>query len=235
MRRSANQRGFTLAEAVIAVTILGLMGTLVAGTFGRALDGRERAEAISTHYHEVRQAMLRMSRELEMAYLSFHVNCEEPHYKTIFRTEGASGGQRIDFTSFSHYKISADANESDQNELSYYVGRHPDPPKDWDSSRTVLIRREDPRPDDEPDRGGVEQVLAEDVTHLSFSFYNDKEDRWEDDWDADDLDFKGRLPMFVAIDMKVLGLDGKEEEFHTKTRIFLRKPLAQPGYGQPCE
>ena len=236
-RRRSQPRGFTLAEAVVAVTILGMIGSLVFGSFGRALDGRDEAEVVSQHYHQVRQAMLRMARELQMAFISEHRDCDDPRTRTLFRADSGSHGTRLDFTSFSHFKMNADANESDQNELSYYVGRDPDPEPDADPSQLVLIRREANRIDEEPDEGGIEQVLAHNIIELSFEFYDDKEDRWDDEWDTTHSDYKGRLPMFIAIHLKVRGLDGKDETFVTKTRTFLRKALLRnvgTGFSQAC-
>lgn len=219
-------RGFTLLEGVIAITILGLIGALTFGTFARAMDARERAESINERYRQLRQAMLRMAREIQMAYVSEHRDCDDPHTKTLFRGKRKSGGSRLDFTSFSHYKLQADADESDQNELSYFVDADPDHPSD-----TALFRREQNRIDDEPDEGGQQQMLAEKVTELSFEFYDDKEDRWEDEWDTENSDFKGRLPMFVAIHLKAKGPSGKDEEFVTKTRTFVRKSVRILGTG----
>lgn len=229
MRRQT--RGFTLAEVVVSAAILAMMGTLVAGTFGRAMDARDHAERIADRYNQIRAAMLRMSREIQMAFLSEHRWCEEPRTRTIFKGSGASGGMRLDFTSFSHYKLNADANESDQNEISYFIGRDPEPEPDGEFNVNHLLRREQSRIDEEPDDGGIVQVLCEDVTSLSFEFYDAKEDRWEDEWDTTDSDYRGRMPMFVAIKLKAKGSDGKEEQFVTKTRVFLKKPLFIVGTG----
>lgn len=224
MQRS---RGFTLIEVVIAVSILGLIGTLVAGTFSRALDGREQAEEITSHYHQMRQAVLRIGKELQMAYISEHRDCNDPRTRTIFRASSVSNGMRLDFTSFSHYKTRADANESDQNELSYWVGRHPDPEPDIDRNTLVLLRREAPRIDEDPDEGGVTQVLAVGVKSLRFEFYDETQDRWIDDWDTQDRDFRGKLPMYVKVTLTTEDASGKEEVFMTKSRIFLRRAIYQ--------
>ncbi|MEZ4272459.1 MAG: type II secretion system protein GspJ [Myxococcota bacterium] len=217
--------GFTLVEAVISMAILGLIGILVFGTFSRSLAGRDSAMKITEHTHQIRQALLRMSREIQTAFISEHRDCDDPRTRTIFRGRRQSNGMRLDFTSFSHFKMFADANESDQNELSYFVSEHPDDPQ-----RKALMRREQSRIDEDPDEGGIEQVLAEDVQDIEFEFYNPKEDRWEDDWDTEDADYKGVLPMFVSIKMTTLGLDGKDEVFITKTRIFLQQALFLNGF-----
>src|SRR5262245_4552515 len=123
------QRGFTLAEVLIAVAILAMIGVLTYGTFARAMEAREQAGRITERYHEIRQAMQRMSREISMAYLSEHKNCQEPRSETVFTANRTAGGSRLDFASFSHTKTAPDANESDQNELSYFIERDPDDPQ----------------------------------------------------------------------------------------------------------
>ncbi len=221
--RAANA-GFTLAETMVAVAIMALIGTLSFGTFGHAVTGRERAREVADHYHQVRQAMLRMAREISTAFISEHRYCDERRTATVFHGRRAAGGMRLDFTSFSHFKIRADANESDQNELSYFLDDHP-----RRSGELALIRREQARIDDDPEDGGVEQVLATNVTNLEFEFYDAREDRWEDEWDTGDAELRTRLPRFVKIAMTVRNPDGKDETFVTKTGVFLTKTLLITG------
>jgi general secretion pathway protein J len=210
----------------VAMTILAIIGALTYGTFARAMDARERAQQITTHYHELRQAMLRMAREISTAFLSRHKDCSDPRTDTLFVTSRQGGGERLDFTSFSHVKIRKDAAESDQNVLSFYLDRDPADPK-----RTALIRREKRRIDDQPKDGGRAEPLAHDVESLVFEFYDPKNDRWEEEWDSQNLDYKNRLPMFVKITIKAKDLSGKDEVFTTKTRIYLQRPLLIFGTG----
>ena len=219
-------RGFALIEVVVAVAIFAMIGTLVFGTFARAMDARTRAEELTNHYHQVRQAMLRMGREIASSFVSTHWDCADRRTETLFKSGRSSGGMRLDFTSFSHFKVQADANESDQHEIGYFVDRHPD-----DSRRYALFRRHQGRIDDDADEGGSAQVLAEDVTDLQFSFYDAKDDRWIDEWDTTDSSFKDRLPMFVAIIIETIGPDGEKETFVTKTRVFLQNAIKILGTG----
>ena len=218
------QRGFTLMEALLAVTILAMIGGLTFGTFGRVMDARERAGAITARYHQMRQAMARMARELSMAFLSQAKDCSDIRSQTIFRGQREANGMRLDFTSFSHVKMQVDAKESDQNELSYYVAADPNV-----AGRKNLMRREQAPIDDRPDRGGTPQILAEDVDSLQFSFYNAKTDRWEDDWDNTSVDTRARLPKFVQIKLVAPGPSGVKQTFTTKTRIFVLEALMIPG------
>ena len=78
------QTGFTLMEILIAVAILGMISMLSFGSIRGSVDASERAQKVTDRYHQIRQALARMSRELQSAYLSEHRNCDDPQNKTIF-------------------------------------------------------------------------------------------------------------------------------------------------------
>ncbi len=221
-------RGFSLAEAMVAIAILALIGALTYGTFARAMDARDRAERITSHYHQTRQAMLRMAREISMAFLSRHKECGDPRSDTMFVSGREQGSARLDFTSFSHVKTNKDANESDQNVLSYYLERDS---TSAGATGLLLMRREKARIDERPKDDGVAQVLAPGIDELAFQFYDAKQDRWEDEWDSQSSEYRYRLPLFVRIEIKAKDLNGKQETFVTKTRIFLQKPILILGTG----
>jgi general secretion pathway protein J len=223
-RRST--RGFGLAEAMVAITILAIIGALTYGTFARAMDARDRAQRVTRHYHEVRSGMLRMAREIETAFISRHKDCSDPRTDTLFAVRRQGGSQRLDFTSFSHVKIKKDARESDQNALSYFIDKDPDDPRTM-----ALMRREKKRIDDQPKEGGKVEVLAHGIDELSFEFYDPKQDRWDDEWDSTNLDHRNTLPMFVKIKLKTKDPGGAVETLVTKTRIFLQRPLLIFGTG----
>jgi general secretion pathway protein J len=228
--QAALARGFGLAEALVAIAILTMIAGLSFGTFARVVDGRDRATAITDRYHGVRQALLRMSREISTAFLSVHKDCADPRSATLFATRRMGLGTRLDFTSFSHFKTIADAKESDQNELSYFVETDP-----TDSRRKHLMRREQARIDEHPEEGGIPQILAEDVTSLEFAFYDSKADQWRDDWDSRGADARNRLPKFVKITLKVRDEAQRELTFVTKTRVFMREAISITGSGfSPC-
>lgn len=225
-RHPSHTRGFALAEIVIAIAVLGLIGSLSYGVFARTLTARAQAGEVTEHYHMVRQAMLRMAREVSMAFLTVHKDCEDPRTDSIFAGDRSGSGYRLDFTSFGHFKTKADANESDQNEISYFVDRDPD-----DSKSKVLMRRSSPRIDDEADEGGVEQILARGIESFDIEFYDHVSDRWVDEWDTQNLDFRDRLPMFVRFNLSVMNPAGDEEEFTTKARIVLQDAIRFVGTG----
>ncbi len=212
----AARGAFTLTEVMVAVLIIGMIGTLTYGVFGNTLNVRDRAMEVGLRYHEVRQGMKRMAREISMAYLSRHYNCQDRRTTTIFQKKSSGGSDSLTFSSFSHIKMREDANESDQNIIQYFVEQDP-------KDRTIksLMRREKNRIDDEPDRGGRTHVLIPDIKELKFEFYNEKQDDWVEDWDTERSDDSQRLPLFVKITVEVEGAGRSKEVFTTKTQIYL--------------
>jgi general secretion pathway protein J len=145
-----SRRGLTLMEVTLAIAILAIMATLTWGSLARAFDAYETVTDIDRRYHNVRVAMNRMSKELSMAFLTSvrRHKGQERMEDTIFQGKSGSPFFELHFTAFAHDMLRADAKESDQCEIGYYGDRDPD-----DSSVYNLMRREDPRIDQDPGQG----------------------------------------------------------------------------------
>ena len=213
----SSQHGFSLTEILIAVAILGMMGTMTFGTFNSAVNSREVALEIAEREHEVRLALERMAREISMAFLSAHRDCDTP--KTAISRPRFQYWDALDFTSFSHLKLRADANESDQNELSYFVDRNPE-----DEKEKCLLRRVSPRIDDEPTEGGRVDSLLCGVNDLEFEFYDHEANDWEDDWDSEDSDYK-TIASLCEFQISLNNDEGDSYNYRSATRLFMQKAI----------
>ncbi len=225
MRRSQSTAGITLIEALLAIAILSIVSALVWGGFAQTTRNKKRVEEDLDRYHVVHAALERIQRELSMAYVSAQVNPSPALVtsQTIFASTDRSGGDRIDFTSFSHQRLLRDAHESDQNELSYFVARHPE-----DSSRKVLARREQNRIDDNPRRGGRIEILIEDVVDFQLEFLDPLSGEWVDSWDTSQAAGQpNRLPAQVKIFLTVPDLrnPGQTRTFGTRARLPMQFAL----------
>lgn len=216
----------TLLEVLVAVGILAMVGTLLYG----ALDGMSRSRAgierIGDRYHQGRQAIARISRELQSAFLSLHVPLQQTLAvrTTVFIGTDAASSDRVDFTSFSHRRLARDVHESDQNELSYFMGRDPDKSDKYD-----LLRREQKEIDLDPTHGGVVNVLCEDVTSFDLMYLEPSTDTWLSSWDSTQPSNQGqymRLPLQVKVVLVLRGGEGEKPiKLVSKVSLGMQVPL----------
>lgn len=217
--RPARRSGMTLIEVMVAIAILAIVMTLVWGGFSQTARNKAHVEAESDYYHIARMALDRMTKELSMAYVSAQVN--ENQALRVMNTAfvGTDRGERdrIDFTSFSHRRLYRDAHESDQNEISYFVTRHPDDP-----SVNVLARRESNRIDEDPQRGGRIQIVAENVEGFDLEYYDPLVEEWQRAWDTtQSASQPNRLPSQVKIKLVLQDLRNPDRERVFGTRATL--------------
>jgi general secretion pathway protein J len=226
MRLRSSQRGLTLLEVLVSVGILALVSTLIYGAFDGMQKARTGLARIDERYHQGRQAIARMSRELQAAFLSFH----QPQLLTAaMRTSlflGTDSGQsdRVDFVSFSHRRLLRNVHESDQNEISYFMGRDPDKNDKYD-----LLRREQKEFDVDPTKGGVVSVLCEDVIAFDVQYLEPMTDTWLDAWDSSQATSTytfNRLPLQVKVRLDLRGGEGDRPiRLWTKVGLGIQSPL----------
>jgi len=221
-------------EVLIAVSVVALMGGLIYGSFGPLLKAKEVIEAQSEHYRSIEGALTRMSREISMAFMSEDFDHTRFRDKTDMPTFFVGERDQLAFTSFAHQRRYRDAKESDQAVFEYRMGRDPDADIDGNSN-DVLLRRENPLIDNETssclsgvdngqsDECGLEQVLADDVTQISFEYYDDQKHEWEEEWST--RQDRDRLPERVRITLTTTDETGNEVKYSTEARIYMRLPL----------
>lgn len=227
MIRRARLRGVTLLEVLVSLSILAVISTLIYGAF----DGMSRTQKglgrMNERYHQGRSALSRFSREIQSAFLTMHhpfgsnLNPGLMTRRTVFIGTDTRPTDRIDFTSFSHRRLKADAHESDQNEISYFDSR--DPEKD----KLDLVRREDKTIDLEPEKGGVVNVVAEDIESFELQYFDPITREWADSWDstqpAGQLE---RLPLYVRAVLVLKGGPGDRPiTLQTKVPLGMQTPL----------
>jgi general secretion pathway protein J len=224
MKLRVRSRGLTLLEVLVSIAILSLIATLVYGAFDGMSRTRTSLSQLDERYHQGRSAISRMTRELESAFLSLHQPAlvTQAVRSTVFIGKNEGSSARIDFTSFSHRALGQNLHESDQNELSYFVVRDPDRSDKYD-----LVRRESKEIDLEPTRGGVVNVLAEDVESFELSYFDPVVNQWVDGWDSTQVAGQpNRIPMQVKIRLVLKGgPNGRPIVFQTKVPMPMQTAL----------
>ncbi len=220
-RAPSGGRGFTLLEVMVSIGIIALMTALVYSAMYGMSSSRRNMVEVGDRYHQGRAALGRMSRELGSAFISTHQpfsSLQPPRQTAFIGTDGSP--DRVDFNSFSHRRLERDSHESDQNELSYFVASDPD------EDKLDLVRREAVYLDDDPEHGGVVQVLAEDVEQFDLEYLDPLTGEWLTSWDSMQPAAQlGRLPAQVRISLVLRGGPTGTIRFETKTPIAIQLPL----------
>ncbi len=220
---SSSRRGFTLIEVMIAVAILALIGAVTYKAFDGAWDLKQRVEKAEERDQTVRGALNRMARELSMAFLSEHFDRKRFRQRpTLFKLKDGRNDALLTFTSMGNERLYTDAKESDQALFEYKLDRDPD-----DGSKTDLFRRVKTLLDEEPDRGGEKQVLAEDVLKFHVQVWDAKDREWRDEWDSNGTNNTGQvlIPARVKLSLTIKDENSKEKTYSTQAKIFLGTPL----------
>ena len=195
------QRGSTLIEVLVALSVLAMISLLTYGAFDSLNKTKAGLERIHGRYHEARVTMARVSRDMQSAYLSAH----KPHlrgsvlpaWETHFIGVSSSPVDRVDFVAFTHRRLKKNAHESDQNEIGYRSGRSPK------GEVLQLWRRRDIRLDMYPDKGGVYEVLVSDLDMFRLRYLDALTGRWTERWDtrSTPVGLQSRLPLQVEIEL----------------------------------
>jgi general secretion pathway protein J len=215
----------TLLELLVSLAILAMMALLIYGAFDSMNRGIKGEEVRSERGREGRDGLLRISRELTSAFLSFHnpTNIALITRQTAFIGQHSSPFDRVDFAAFAHRRVVKDAHESDQCEVGYSVVADPDVGDKMD-----LIRREQIPIDQDPVRGGVVNVLVENVELFNMKYLDAATGLWGDTWDTTLVNAQyNRLPLEIKITITMKGRPGLDATtYTTKVMVPILSPLS---------
>lgn len=214
-RRS--QLGVTLIEAMVSIGILALTGSLIYGAFDGMSRSRKGITQMADRYQQGRSAMARIAREVQMAFVSKHGDfsnnstmISQQARKTGFMGHDSGSMDRLDFTSFAHRQLGP--HESDQSEIGYFASRN------RETGVMDLVRREDKYLDMEPGKGGVVNILVEDIDSFNIEYLDPMTNEWMDEWDTTQAAGQPwRLPSQLRITLVINGgVGGKTIELRSR-------------------
>ncbi len=219
MRRA---RGFTLIEVMIALILLVTVGVALLRSLSLSMETKRRVSLINDRYHEGRQVMSRITRELRMGLLLAktpeELREEDPAILTRFLGED----DELYFATTAHLRLHAGSRESDQAEVAYFLKSGHS--KEYDGK--TLYRRESRRLDDRPERGGTIWPLVEGVKEFKLEYWDDAkeigDDAWQRSWDSDENDL---LPARVRITLELESQVGKPIRFVSQAGPKIRRPI----------
>lgn len=226
-RPRARSRGFTLLEMLVALAILASIGALLYRSLSTSFRAKAWVGEVNDRYHEGRQVMHRITSELRMAFLRFEVpeQLREENPAVLTRFEGSE--EKINFATTAHLRLVANAKESDQSEIGYFLKNSS---RDSKYRGKTLFRRESKRVDDRYDKGGTIWPVVDGVKEFKLEYWDETkaigDDAWQSDWDTQSED-QDLLPSRIRI---TLVLDSGDERpdirFVAQAAPRLRRPIS---------
>ncbi len=214
----------TLLEVLVSIAILAMIALLIYGAFDSVSRGKKAEEMRADRARQGREAMQRMVREISSAFLSMH---QPPTTalltrQTAFIAVAGSPYTRIDFSAFAHRRYERDAKESDESEIGYFVSDDPDVQDKHD-----LVRREQSPIDMYPGKGGVVNVVAENVDIFNVKFLDPTTGLWTERWDTTQTSGQpNRLPIEIRISLTMKAIPGAAAQTYVaKFMMPMQSPL----------
>ena len=227
-----SRRGFTLLEVMVAISVLVLIGAIVVGTLSNTLKAREMLAANDGVQQSARVAISRLTQELQLAYLTQNVAAVNT-FRTLFVSTDNDPADTLWFTALSHRRLYRNTRECDETEITIWAEDDPDY-----RGLSVLVHREAPRIDGEPDKDGTILPLAHGVKRFDLRFLDGQTAEWENTWDTTGTETPNRLPRAVQIVLVISAPDVEDEDelidhtFVTTVLLDYAKPVTRGLFGQ---
>jgi general secretion pathway protein J len=222
MTRRRIDSGFTLIEVMLALAIFAFVTTIMLGSFTQTANSKRAIQSAQERTHTVRVALTRMTREIEMAFLSSSENTSLTNRRTMMVGSTRADVDELLFSTFAHQRLRAGAAEADTAVVSYFGERDPD-----DRRILNLMRRETRRlqAEDPNTLVGESYVLCPDVSRVKINFYDHKRKEWLTDWNTLNASGQQYLPTHIRITLTVFDERGQEVSYTTDARIQMTEKV----------
>jgi general secretion pathway protein J len=218
----------TMIEVLVALGVLGVIAGMTLSSIQGAVMTRDLLAEKDSVTQGAGVALSRLSRELQLAYLTTNL-AAQGSYRTVFVGVQDEPIDNLWFATLAHKRLYRNSRESDQAEVTIWGERDPENSDAW-----VLLHREGPRIDHEPDKDGVVLPLAHGVRRLDLRYLDNTTNEWVEEWNSLGVDTPNRLPRAVEILLVLLGPDPEhpndksrfvEHPFTTTVILQYAKPL----------
>ena len=215
--------GFTMIEVLLAFAILGFITTILWGSFTQTANIKKRTEAVQDRAHAARVALMRLSREIEMAFLSDSENPALTEKRTMFIATSHRDVDELRFSWFGRQRLRGDLADADTSVVMYYAEPDPD-----ERSVMNLMRRETRRLETVDPRSvpGESYILCPGISSLKFAFYDVKKKEWREEWTTTGVDGLQYLPTHVRITLVIYDERGRPQTFTSSARIMMTERVA---------
>lgn len=209
-------KGFTLLEILIAISILAIVLTTVYAAYTGTLRIVRDTEYGDDIYSMARVTLKRMTDDLESI-------CTYKESFKFFSSENQFDNQKftdISFLSSAH--VSFDDTPSVGNaRIGYYIRKESDKEEYALIRRDELYRGEEGGFTDSDENKGY--IICDHIQSVTYTFYDAKGNEYET-WDSGSDTTKDKAPTLVSIDLNLINPDDKDNPYRFMTTV--RIPMA---------
>lgn len=198
--------GFSLIEMLVAAVVSSIILIMVYSAHRTIMSATNDLTRIAAFYERVNLAISMMDRDISCAYVN------KSNKDLCFIAENNTGAPfygKLNLVTIDHRSFSLtadptkDVRRSDVHEVGYFVKAHRDSP-----DKFMLMKREERSYDKEPEEGGRESMLLDNVVDIKFEFK--LRNTWADSWDSRRYN---KFPEAVKTTLKLKNYRGDDEEF----------------------
>lgn len=211
-----NQRGLTLLEILIAMTILSILLAAIYGTYSSSVEVMQLARYNSQVYQSARIVFDRMIKDLESSIIEVPLPVKGLQLGMVGKGHRIDGmpADTIDFTSLAHLSLNRSMPRTDLCEIGYFLR------KDETNGGLILFRREDWSVDKDFTEGGRSYELARMITGLDMVFQDRKGKEYEE-WNTLEEERAYTLPSLISIRLTIKDQLGREKTIITSVHPML--------------
>jgi type II secretion system protein J len=201
-----NESGLSLFEMLVAVTISSLILIMVYSSHRSVTKAIYQLTGIADFYENVNLATQRIDKDISCAYFTRNNKnvsfIGEGNYEFPFNAKLSL--TTIDHSGFSMLSdVKTPFPKSDVKEVGYSLLEDEKIPGLY-----FLVRREENHYDDEPESGGDDNIILENVVDINFEYLRGND--WTNKWDSRETK---RYPNLVRTTLKLKNYNNEEEEF----------------------
>lgn len=211
-----NNSGFSLIEMMVATAIASIMLLTIYAAHNSITKAIFQLTGVADFYENINLVITRIDKDLSCAYFNRNNNklffIGESNYDEPYNA-------KLNFITVDHRSFSILSSlkkpypRSDVQEIGYSLETDPEIPEIY-----YLVRREQIDYDEEPESGGVKDIILENVVDLKFEFGKGRS--WVKAWDSRE---GNKFPEAVKTTLKVRNYDKNDEEFIFISRLNLIK------------
>jgi len=226
--RTVHNRGFTLAEVLIASTISAFVTLVAVGALKTITDGAQAVGRAAETTTELRFAARMMANDLANLYR----DPDAKKMKLVASSQGLEAGSPVFLTFYMAGRVKARASqpEGDIYEVEYLLSTQDDLESEEPTQKSLLMRRLWPNPDKQRDPGGILSTVAEEIGVLQMNFFDGKQ--WASEWPEEMQSIPQLIEVTLIAQPKGRGIPMRET-FVVGFPRLAAKMASGSGEGQP--